>query len=857
MTTSLQTPPALAKIPDTLRPLVELAYNLWWTWNRDAMALFERLDEDLWRRAKCNPVRVLLEVSPERLDAAANDTDFVRDLGVCADRFRAHISGPLRASESPSTDPAARPFKAAYFCAEFGLAECLDTYAGGLGLLAGDHLKSASGLALPLVAVGLLYKNGYFRQVIDAAGMQEEAFPRVEPAHQPLRRCTDASTGEQKRIQVDLPGRAVQAAIWRADAGRIPLYLLDTDVPENQPRDREITRNLYLGDHDMRIRQEIVLGIGGVRALAAVGEEPTVCHMNEGHSAFMALERTRVVRERHGVTFDQAREATAASHVFTTHTPVPAGIDRFSPELIKRYFDGYAVSLGLDMEGLLALGRENVADRNEFFSMAVLAIRMSRFCNGVSRLHGEVSRGMWRDIWPGTPRDDVPIGHVTNGVHTQGWAGPEVTELFEKTLGPAWRERPQDEQTWQGIDSIDDRELWALRCAARKSLVEWCRQRAAGQDRAQSNPLDADALTIGFARRFAAYKRGTLLFRDPDRLERLLKADRPIQLIVSGKAHPGDPSGKRLIQDIIRYARERRVEDRVVFIEDYDIGVARRLVHGCDVWLNTPIRGLEASGTSGMKAALNGVINVSTLDGWWDEGYAPDLGFHIDSIGTFDHDLPNQQREDFESDSLYRLIEHQLVPEFYEREEGVPRKWIARMKRCIAALAPVFSTHRMVAEYAQRYYFPAHFASAALERDGLKNAVALSNQVGRLRAHWKAIRITDAQCHPARSGSMADISAVIELDGLEPADVRVQVRHGALDRHGELAAAAALDMQHEKDLREGAHRFALRFTPARSPRAAWCVRIIPGDPRLITPFIPGLIVSGPVQQAEAHAAANE
>ncbi len=655
----------------------------------------------------------------------------------------------------------------------------------------------------------------------------------------------------------------MQIGIWRCTVGRVALYLLDTDLPENEPRDREITQNLYLGDHDMRVRQEIVLGIGGVRALGAAGEQASVFHMNEGHSAFLALERIRQARERLSLTFDQAREAIAAGHLFTTHTPVPAGIDRFAPQLISAYFSGYHDSLGLDMEGLLALGRENVADRSEAFSMAVLAIRTSRFCNGVSRLHGRVSRGMWRNIWPHVPVEDVPIGHVTNGVHAGGWVGERVAPALDATVGKSWRDHQDDPRAWERVADMPDDVIWRMREQSREDMVRWVRHRmrdraaAQGQDDAAlagaSSVLNPQVLTIGFARRFAQYKRGTLLLRDPARLERLLRGERAVQVVMAGKAHPGDAGGKELIRSIVRFAREKRLDDRIVFVEDYDIDVARQLVQGCDIWLNTPIRGLEASGTSGMKAAMNGVVHVSTLDGWWDEGYSSDVGYHIESIGTFDHDLPNDHREDVESDALYRLLEHEIVPAFYDRNEhGVPERWIRRMRRCILALAPRFSTHRMVKEYALKYYFPAHNAATRLEADSFQQAISLADHLERMRRAWPRVRINSVQSELTRGGALMDLTAVVELGALTPAEVTVQLRRGLLDWSGELMQAELLPMEHEKDLHDGAQRYRVRFEPRRSPREAWVVRVLPHDRAMVSPYIPGLITCGTLNRAEAH-----
>ncbi len=873
MSQTSDTPPSVSGAPGVLREqLWEVAFSLVWTWRHEAAALFARMSPKLWDRSRHGPVRVLEEIEDERFEELARDHAFVFEVEREVAALRAELAAPawyqqraLLPGQAPADWPAEErsPFKVAYFCAEFGLAECLPIYAGGLGLLAGDHLKSASGLGLPLVAVGLLYHRGYFRQKLDEDGRQVESYPDLEPGRLPIRRCIDATTGHEHRVSVDLPGRRVQAAIWKCRVGRVPLYLLDTDLPENEPRDREITGRLYFGDHDMRIRQEIVLGIGGVRALAVLGEHASVYHMNEGHSAFLALERIRQARAGSAVSFDQAREAIAASHLFTTHTPVPAGIDRFAPSLVSTYFADYHQSLGLDMEGLLALGRENVADRSEAFSMAVLAIRTSKFCNGVSRLHGRVSRGMWRNVWPGLPVEDVPIGHVTNGVNAAGWVGERVSAGLDAAAGKSWRDHQDDPRAWERVGEVPLPDLWRMRERSRDDLVRWVRHGlreralALGADDAAvagaSSALNPHLLTIGFARRFAQYKRGTLLFRDPARLERLLRAERGVQVLIAGKAHPGDIGGKNLIQSIVRFARERKLDDRIVFLEDYNIGVARQMVQGCDIWLNTPIRGLEASGTSGMKAVMNGVIHVSTLDGWWDEGFSSDVGFHIESIGTFDHDLPNDSREDFESDALYRLLEHEIVPEFYDRDEqGVPRRWTERVRRCIRSLAPRFSTHRMVKEYALKYYFPAHNAATRLEADGFKQAVALANHVDRFRRSWSRVRINSVQCETTRGGAIMDVSAVVELGVLAPDEVLVQLRRGLLDPHGELVQAELVPMEHEKDLYGGAHRYRGRFAPLHSPREAWVVRILPYDRAMVHPYIPALIVSGSVNRAEAH-----
>ncbi|MEC9373640.1 MAG: alpha-glucan family phosphorylase, partial [Planctomycetota bacterium] len=583
-------------LPEPLAPLMEIAHNFWWSWHPEAASLFRRLDRDLWRATDHNPVKLLGMVRQDVLEQAASDRSYLHALGHAYARLQNHLT---RASwfqtaypelAAASTSEHESP-QIAYFSAEFGLSECLQIYSGGLGCLAGDHLKSASELGLPLVGVGLLYRCGYFHQYLNADGWQQETYPDLDFPNQPIHRVIDPETGEQYRVTVELPGRTVTIGVWQCNVGRVPLLLLDTNFPENQRHDRDITRNLYGGDVETRIQQEIVLGIGGMRALAKLGIKPNVYHMNEGHSAFLALEHIRMLRHSMGASFDEARQAAAAQHLFTTHTPVPAGIDRFAPELIEKYLSHMLDGLGLPLDGLLALGRENVFDRNEFFSMAVLALRTSEFCNGVSRLHGHVSRSMWKNIWPGVPEPDVPIGHVTNGVHARSWIAPELMALFDRYLGSAWLEDPTDEAVWNDIGEVPDDELWQVHQEQRQKLITWCRRkirkqltmrgRGIAEIEEAAAALDPNIFTIGFARRFATYKRAGLLLSDRERLMALLENDeRPVQIIIAGKSHPADASGKELIREIVDFAKEGGRASRVVFLEDYDINIARRLVRG-------------------------------------------------------------------------------------------------------------------------------------------------------------------------------------------------------------------------------------------------------------------------------------
>lgn len=854
-------------LPEPLRPLFEIAHNIWWSWNYEAINLFVRLDRDLWEQCGHNPILLLGSISQERLDRAANDRSFLHAVGTVHSQLEEHMqhSGWYGSAKSALAN-ADRPFKAAYFCAEFGLTECFQIYSGGLGLLAGDHLKAAAELGLPLVGVGLLYRKGYFHQYLNPDGWQQETYPDIDAPNQPIHRVTDPKTGQAIRVSVELPGRTVGVGIWRCDVGRVPLYLLDTNLPENSREDRDITNNLYGGDIEHRIKQEIILGVGGARALAAVGEQPTVFHINEGHAAFLGLERIARARRGTNLTFDQAREACAAGQVFTTHTPVPAGIDRFPPALVESYMSHMLNDLGLDHDGLLALGRENTADRKEFFSMAVLAIRTSRFCNGVSELHGHVSRGMWKNMWPGTPEKDVPIGHVTNGVHTRSWLSGEFVRLFDRYLGGDWHQSVQDPKVWAAVDEIPDEELWAAHCRRREHLIAWTRRkirmqlasRGAGQAEIDSSAaaLDLDALTIGFARRFATYKRGTLLFSDMERLHKMLTSDRPIQLLIAGKSHPADGGGKQLIRDIINFTRTAKHNMRVVFLEDYDIHVARRLIQGCDVWLNTPVRGLEASGTSGMKAAMNGVIHCSILDGWWAEAANPEVGF---SIGRGEHYEGDEKARDLiEARALYQVLESQMIPEFYDRDEGgIPRRWVERMKNCLKQLGPFFNTHRMLIEYSKKFYFQAHNAAARLADNNMQQARELADHMDRYRHLWHQVHVVDVSSQagsqsPVSVRALVRVNARVALGDLTAEEVTVQLYHGQVNSLGELESTEAVPMRYEKDLGSGTHSFTGTFAPTQSGQHGYSVRVLPNDDRLVTPFVPGLITWDTGPQPEVH-----
>jgi starch phosphorylase len=838
-------------VPEALQPLLELSKNFWWVWHPEAVELFRRVERELWDRVYHNPVKLLGSVSQDRLQNLSQDEGYLAQLARVHEAFQQHMTEEGWFHENhPETK-----VLSAYFSAEFGVHESLPIYSGGLGVLAGDHLKSSSELALPLVAMGLLYRNGYFQQYLSADGWQQEAYPELDFYNLAIEemKYTD---GTPIHVRVDMPENAVFAKVWRAMIGRIPLYLLDTNLPENAPADRDITSKLYGGGSEMRIKQELVLGIGGVRALSEMGVAPTVFHMNEGHSAFLALERTRVLLEKQPtLTFDEARQLVMATNVFTTHTPVPAGIDMFPPDVVVKYFKNFIPSLKLDEEGFLALGREDVMNKKQGFSMAVLAIRLADGTNAVSELHGDVSRHMWHNVWPQVPPDEVPIRHITNGIHTRSWLSQDMHYLLDRYLSGKWMSDPTDQSVWEGVSQIPDEELWRAHERCRERLVTWVRQtmkeqltkRGASYDEVATadEVLDPEALTIGFARRFASYKRGALLLRDPGRLRALLEnTKQPIQFVFAGKAHPADHEGKELIKAIVNFARNPNVRRRIVFLENYDINIARYLVQGVDVWLNTPRRGMEASGTSGMKAAVNGVPNCSILDGWWVEGYAldPNVGW---AIGRGESYTDGNVQDQIESQALYDLIEKQICPLFYKRGvDNTPREWIARMKTCMRRLAPVFNTNRMVRDYAEKFYLPATLRGAALAGDQLARAVALAHAKDNLRGKWGGIKVVGVHASGNghfKVGDTMQVEALIDAPGLAPSDVCVQLYAGPINATGHIERPEARTMQYSKEMAPNRHLFTGSVACTTSGRHGFAIRVLPGNKDLATPFEPGLI----------------
>jgi starch phosphorylase len=834
-------------IPARIGRLDELAYNLWWSWNTEARALYRAIDVDFWEHVGHNPARFINGVDPAMLERAAADTAYCQRYDAVLAAFDTYMQ--TEDTWFRRTYPQSTHQTIAYFSAEFGLHEAVPIYSGGLGILSGDHCKEASDLGLPFVGVGFLYPQGYFTQHLTREGQQEATYERLYPAEVPATPATDLD-GNEILVYVDLPGRRVYAKVWKVQVGRIPIYLLDTDIELNSSNDRVLAARLYGGDIEMRISQEIMLGIGGVRALRALHLDPSVWHMNEGHSAFIGLERARELVVGRGLSFAEAREAVAASTVFTTHTPVAAGHDKFGFDLIDRYFGDYWPQLGLDRAEFLSLARED-SGWGPGFSMTVLALSFSSHTNGVSQLHGEVSRRMWAFLWPGIDTDEVPITHITNGVHTATWLAPEMAALYNRYLDKDWRDRLDDPAAWAGITNIPDEELWQAHLERKRWLFTYARTRLRQQRiRLGEGPqqldevermFDLDTLTIGFARRFATYKRATLLLSDLGRLRALLNhPQRPVQLIFAGKAHPADEPGKALIAQVYRLSQEEGFRGRIVFLEDYSMAMARYLVSGCDIWLNTPARPYEASGTSGQKASLNGLPNCSILDGWWAEGFNGRNGW---SIGEGREYYNEQTRDAADTLSLYSVLEQQVVPAYYDRDEhGLPRTWLGIMKEAIRTIAPRFSMARMVKEYTNRFYMPA--AQQAEEFIAANYALAHSLAVWKQHIFeaWPQLVVQasgprDGQIGPGESIPM---EARVSLGALQPEDVAVEVVYGR-DDNGVIVDTESVEMAQDGQDGDGALIYRAQVTPPKNGVFVYGVRARPTHPALPNRYAMGLV----------------
>ncbi|MGH2733457.1 MAG: alpha-glucan family phosphorylase [Actinomycetota bacterium] len=820
------------QLPEVLAPLREMAMNLRWIWDTRTQDLFRWVEPELWEATAHDPIKLLSLAPRERLEALAKNRSFRSFLNETYEDLKHYLERPRWFNERPESSLRS----VAYFSPEFGIHHTLPQYSGGLGVLAGDHLKSAGALGVPVVGVGLLYRQGYFRQELDADGWQRERYITLNPAEMAL-----VSVG---RITVELADAPVIAEIWKVLLGRVPLYLLDTNLEGNDEEGRLVTDRLYGGPEEHRIRQEILLGMGGVQALAALREAPQIFHINEGHAGFSGLERIRRLMAEEKLGFGEAVEAVRAGAVFTTHTPVAAGIDRFPRWLMEKYFKGWSQSADIDFEELMALGHGPGDSPEAPFNMAVLCLRLSGQANGVSRLHGKVSRNLFGNLWPDVPEEEIPISAITNGVHAYTWVSEEMASLFRHHVLPEWYD--VEPERWEGILEASDEDIWRAREQGRERLVAFVRRRLkeAGRARGMSEGdltwcdevLDPGVLTIGFARRFASYKRPTLLLTEPERLKALICArDRPVQLVLAGKAHPADDEGKQMIRHILQFAQDPDVRRRMAFIEDYDMEVGRMLCQGCDLWLNNPRRPLEASGTSGQKAALNGGLNCSILDGWWDEMYDGRNGWAIPAAGLFQE---SHRRDQSEANHLYELLERRIIPLFYERVNGsVPHGWVGRIKASLRSLSPAVNATRMMREYVELAYDPAASRTENLAVNGYAGARALAAWKQHIRSHWSEVVIEaiGPDLAVADLESRHLVGARVWLGSLTPQDLAVELLHGSLgiDEHLHSPTIESMTLTRmESDPRSCIYEGA--FSCPRPGRYGFAVRVVPYHPAIAT-----------------------
>ena len=825
-------------LPKELEPLLEITKNFWWCWNQKAVNLLRTIDIDNYDEKDHNPIRILGESSQECFYNMLHDDAAMMNLAEVYDEFKTYMNQETWYASLDDSQKTENE-KIAYFSFEYGLHESLPNYSGGLGILSGDHFKSASDLGLPFIAVGLLYRKGYFRQYLNADGWQQEYDIENDFFNLALEKVLD-SNGETMKVDVDLPGRKVYAQIWKANVGRIQLYYLDANIEENSVEDRDITAQLYGGNLETRIQQEILLGIGGIKALKKLGIKPTIYHMNEGHSAFLSLERIRQLMIDDKLDRKTAREVVFSSNVFTTHTPVPAGNDVFPIEMMQKYFVDYIKQIDMSMEEFLKLGKIDPNNQKEDFCMTVLALNLSAENNGVSELHGHVSREMWKDIWKGVPAKELPIDSITNGIHTLSWISFDMQNLLDRYLGPRWRTKPLEYGIWERVQKIPDAELWRTHERRKERLIDFCRERLKAQiinrgfTKNEINHaeqiLTPEALTIGFARRFATYKRGTLLFRDIERLKKIISnPHRPVQIIFAGKAHPHDNGGKELIKNIAEICRREEFRDHIVFLEDYDINVARYMVQGVDVWLNNPRRPLEASGTSGMKVPPNGGLNFSILDGWWDEAYDGQNGW---AIGNREEYTDLEYQDEVESNALYNVLENEIIPLYYERgRDDIPRQWVTAMKWSMQTVCPQFSTNRMVADYFNKFYTNASRRYINMTSDDFKKSKELKSWKDNIYSKWSKVSFENTMSEmPSRNlqvGSKFEVKTIVNLGNIAPDSVRVELYHGKLSMKDEITEPTIVEMKHSSDLGNGRHSFIGSLECVNTGQSGYAIRMYP------------------------------
>ncbi len=834
-----------SELPENLKKLDEIANNLWWSWNVDSLKLFKIIDEELWVKVKNNPVRFLREVTVRKLEEASNNQEFLQKYDEAVRKFDHYMNA--QNTWFSDNHPDKKDNFVAYFSAEYGLDEILPVYSGGLGVLSGDHCKTASDLGLPFAAVGLLYRQGYFNQYINPEGWQETSFYELDMSDLPVKPAVGPN-GKEVVINVDFPGRTVYAKVWEVKVGRVPIYMLDTNLDKNSPSDRELTARLYGGDQEMRISQEILLGIGGIRALDALGLTPTVYHMNEGHSSFLGLELMRKLIQEKKLSFKAAKEVVSACTVFTTHTPVPAGNDVFPLSLIDKYFSNYWGHLGISRQEFINLGLRTTPDAPQMFNMTVLALKLAGKKNGVSELHGAVSRNIFSDIWSNIPEDEIPIGHVTNGIHTLTWLDSRFKRLFDKYMGPDWENRIHDQEMWDKIYDIPDEELWGIHTEQKNNLVETVRNRLKEQkSRHGSSPeelkqinqyLNPDALTIGFARRFATYKRANLIFRDINRLVQILNnPDRPVQIIFSGKAHPADRPAHELIKQIYDYANRPEFKGKIILLENYNMSVARYLVHGADVWLNNPRRPLEASGTSGQKTGVNGVVNFSVLDGWWIEGYNRKNGW---AIGEDKYYQNYDHQDSADSESLYSSLENEILPLYFDRDErGIPVGWVQTMKESIRSIGRAFSTVRMLQDYISGYYIPQMDRVSEIVQSNYEQPKGYCEWKTSIEHNWAQVDITPLDSnnffseHNISAGQAIHCSAKVYLGNIDPSSVAVELYYGKTGENNHIENPQVKPMKLIEQTAAGTYHYAENLSIEDGGNYGYTFRVVPYHPYMI------------------------
>ncbi len=839
----------IPSLPEELSSLRTIAFNLWWGWNEEAVKLFHRISPELWEQANHNPVALLSLVPQENWFALIKDESFIAHMNRVKEDLDKYIK---RTRWFEKEHPESQNAAIAYFSMEFGLNDCLPLYSGGLGVLSGDHLKSSSELGIPLVGVGLLYGQGYLTQYLSNDGWQHEVYAENDFSNMPVR-IVNGQDGTPLKISVKMAEKEVLAEIWETDVGNIRLFLLNTNIEENDSFGRYISEKLYGGDNDMRIKQEILLGIGGLKALRAMEINPTVVHMNEGHSAFIILERIRQMMKENSLSYSQAKLLSSSSCVFTTHTPVPAGNEVFHNDMVEHYIGHIRQEIGISKDELFSLGKQDPKNSAEQFCMTIFALKNSHYCNGVSKLHASVSRSMWSGIWQGIDADEVPITHITNGINPNSWTSGEMQQLFLRYIGPKMLEEPENQKIWERVLGIPDNELWRTHERRRERLVAFIRRRLKKQltERGASakeveeadEVLNPDTLTIGFARRFATYKRASLILSDLDRISKILTdKERPVQLIFAGKAHPRDDAGKEIIKHLYQVSKLPHLKNHIVFIENYDMNVARYMVQGCDVWLNTPRKPLEASGTSGMKVCFNGGLNLSVLDGWWNEAYNGKNGW---SIGRGEVYQDYKAEDEVESSSLYDTLENDVVLKFYNiGRDGLPREWIKMMKESMRTLCPVFNTNRMIYEYTEKFYIPAYNSWKILSEDNFRGVRDFSERFDLISKEWGNVKITELTADtskPAQMGTQIEVMATVYMDGLNPDDVTVEVCHGKLNYKGEIENSTCFAMSSVQNTGKGIYVFRGRVPCLESGKNGFSLRIMPRNTYLTRKLVPGFV----------------